>query len=117
MVDMVRRSIFPVATSYAARLAAEAASIAAAGAPAAPQEILCRKISGLLQSLSEKLERLDSALASAQAVEEPLALAKAYRESVVPKMDELRDVTDSLERLVDAKLWPFPTYQELLFSL
>jgi len=117
MVDMVRRSIFPAATTFAARLASEAASIAAAGAPAASQEILCRKLAGLLQTLSDKLEKLDVALASAQSVDEPLALAKTYRESVVPKMDDLRDATDALEKVMDAELWPFPTYQELLFSL
>ncbi len=117
MVDMVRRSIYPAATNYASRLATEAAAIAAAGAPATSQEILCRKMSTLLQSLWDKLEKLDTALSSAQSVEEALAQAKTYRESVIPRMDELREATDALERATDASLWPFPTYQELLFSL
>lgn len=117
MVDMVRRSVFPAATGYAARLASEAAALASAGAPATAQELLCRKVSLLVQTMAERLEKLDAALASAQAVEEPLSLAKAYRESVVPRMDDLRETTDALERVMDASVWPFPTYQELLFSL
>jgi glutamine synthetase len=117
MTDMVRRSIVPVVSTFAARLAAEAASIAAMGGTSTPQEKLGRKVSALLGQLAERLEALDGALATAQAIEEPLALAKAYRESVVPRMDELRESTDALERILDAKLWPFPTYQELLFAL
>jgi len=117
MADMVRRSAFPAGSRFAARLAGEATAMAAVGAVASPQELLVRKISTILQAVAERLEKLDEALARAQALEEPLALAKAYREGVVPRMDALRESVDALERLVDAELWPFPTYQELLFSL
>ncbi|MEI6873905.1 MAG: glutamine synthetase type III, partial [Spirochaetota bacterium] len=117
MADMVRRSIFPVGSSFAARLAHEASSIASVGASSSAQEKLARKIAAIVASLAERLEALEASLLTAQAIEEPLALAKAYRESVVPRMDELRETTDSLERITDAKLWPFPTYEELLFGL
>ena len=32
-------------------------------------------------------------------------------------MNALRDKGDAVERLVEASRWPFPTYEELLFSL
>lgn len=117
MADMVRRSILPAGTRYAARLAGEAGALASVGAVAAPQEKLCRSISALIESAGNRLERLDAVLASASGVEEPLACARAYREGVVPAMDELREAVDTLERVTDATVWPFPTYQELLFSL
>jgi glutamine synthetase len=117
MAGMARRSIFPAASAVAAAFAREGSELAAAGAPSAAQELRAKRLAELAQSLAEGGERLEKALASAQDVEEPLAQAKAYRESVVPRMDELRAVGDELERLMDKAAWPFPSYEELLFGL
>lgn len=117
MADMARRSIFPMASSFAARMARDAAELAAIGVASSSQELRARRVSELIASLSEGLARLEGSLEGAQALEEPLARAKAYRESVVPRMDELRSSVDALERLVDKMVWPFPSYEELLFDL
>jgi len=117
MAGMARRSIFPAASAAAAAFAREGSELAAAGAPSAAQELRAKRLAQLAQDLSEGGERLEKALAEAQEVEEPLAQAKAYRESVVPRMDELREVGDELERLMDKAAWPFPSYEELLFGL
>ena len=117
MVDMARRSIFPAASRDAARYAREGADLAAIGAPSAAQEMRARRLAELTGALAEATQKLEKALESSQAVEEPLACAKMYRESVVPRMDELRLVGDELERLVDKTAWPFPSYEELLFKL
>jgi len=50
-------------------------------------------------------------------IEDELECAKAFRDSVVPRMDELRDLCDELERFTPKDLWPLPTYGELLFTL
>ncbi len=117
MADMARRSIFPAASAEASTFAHEAALLAAVGAPAAAQELRAKRIAELSQSLSDRRERLEKALAEAQDIEEPLAKARAYRESVVPRMDDLRAVGDELEHLMDKSAWPFPSYEELLFKL
>ncbi len=117
MVDMARRSIFPAVSQNAARFAREGADLAAIGAPSAALEIRARRMAELLSELAEATGKLEKALESAQAVEEPLARAKTHRESVVPRMDELRLVGDELELLVDKKAWPFPSYEDLLFGL
>ena len=43
------------------------------------------------------------------------AKATAYRERVVPAMDQVRETADLLERLIDDDLWPLPKYREMLF--
>ena len=43
------------------------------------------------------------------------AHAKYYKESVIPKMAELRTFGDKLETMVADDLWPLPTYREMLF--
>lgn len=117
MADMSRRSIFPSASRLAAEFAREGTDLAAVGAPSAAQELRARRLAELAAALAEKTEVLEKALEAAQEIEEPLSCAKAYRESVVPRMDELRLVGDALERLMDKAAWPFPSYEDLLFTL
>ena len=44
-----------------------------------------------------------------------LKQAQDYRDSVIPAMQSLRESADELEPIVDADLWPLPTYAEMLF--
>jgi len=117
MADMARRSIFPAVSRAAAEFARAGTELAAVGAPSTAQEVRARKLAELSGALAAGCEALEKALEKAQLVEEPLARARAYRDTVVPRMDELRSVGDSLERLMDKEAWPFPSYEELLFSL
>ena len=41
--------------------------------------------------------------------------AKYFRDKVIPAMNGLREVGDSLENAVPQDLWPLPTYREMLF--
>jgi glutamine synthetase len=117
MVEMARRYIFPAITASAEDYARAASSLAAVGAQSSPQELRARKIAEFASAIFEETDKLEKALAGVQEVEEPLAEARAYRESVIPRMVALREKVDAVEKLVEASRWPFPTYQDLLFSL
>lgn len=43
--------------------------------------------------------------------------AKLARDEVVVSMNELRNVVDEIETRVDSKIWPMPTYVDLLFGI
>jgi glutamine synthetase len=43
--------------------------------------------------------------------------AKAFSDQMGPKAEEFRHVVDTLESIVDDKLWPLPKYRELLFMI
>ena len=36
-----------------------------------------------------------------------------YKDSILPEMAKLRKACDELELLVDKRMWPFPTYEEV----
>ena len=42
-------------------------------------------------------------------------MALPIRDTVIPAMDDVRDVADRLEKLVADDLWPLPKYSEMLF--
>lgn len=116
-MDMARRYIFPSASKSAEAYARAAASLASVGAPSVAQEQRARRLASLTGHLIEECDKLDAALSDAQRVEDPLARAQSYREAVVPRMDALREVCDELERLMPKNDWPFPSYEDLLYSL
>jgi len=117
MVEMAKRYIFPAATASAEDYARAASALAAVGAISSPQELKARKLAELAAAVIEESDKLEKALAGVQEIEEPLAEARAYRESVIPRMNTLRDKVDAIEKLVEAARWPFPTYEDLLFTL
>jgi len=117
MIDMARRSIFPAVSSYASALARDAAALAALGAISAPQEKRAKKIAELASELYDETDKLEKVLGDAQSIEDAFTQAKTYREKVVPQMANVRSRVDALEKLVAKEIWPFPSYEELLFKL
>jgi glutamine synthetase len=116
-IDMARRGIFPAAAEYAAKLAKEAAALAAIGAKSAPEEIRAKKIADLAASLFDETAKLEAALAEAQKVEDVPVQAKTYYQKVRPAMDATRAAADQLEKLVAKNAWPYPGYDDMLFVL
>ncbi|MCX8013422.1 MAG: glutamine synthetase type III, partial [Rectinema sp.] len=116
-IDLVRRSVIPAATMAAERYSNASSVIAGIGAPALVQETVAKKIAHLIARTSENLERLEKALNDALRIDDALERARAFRDQVVPRMDEVREACDEMEKLVPAELWPLPTYGELLFTL
>jgi len=70
-------------------------------------------INRLLSSLNELKEKKDHAKKFGE--EELKEQATHYRNEVRAAMDKVRVACDSLEVVVDDKMWPFPKYSELLF--
>jgi glutamine synthetase len=60
-----------------------------------------------------KLE--DANLAENQPDSTPAKWATYIRDTVIPAMDDVRDVADRLEKIVADDLWPLPKYSEMLF--
>ncbi|MDR2795381.1 MAG: glutamine synthetase type III, partial [Spirochaetaceae bacterium] len=117
LIDIARRSIFPAASKYGAELARDAEAMAAIHAVSAPQEKGAKRIAELCSELYEETAKLEAALAVAQAAEEPFAQAKLYNEKIRAAMGTVRARIDALEKIVSKEVWPFPSYEDLLFRL
>jgi glutamine synthetase len=118
MLDMANRVIFPAVAKYAGDLAGSVATIksAVSGADTSAQEAVVKEISYVLKSFKEKTTALQNAVEEATGVEGYEA-GVYYRDKVFSAMSDLRIYGDKLETLVDADLWPLPTYAEMLFLI
>jgi len=119
MIDMANRLILPAAAKYATDLAGSVQSVKAAVASAdtSAQEEVIKEVSSALGSFKAKTVALEKAVLGAADVEDVHANAVYYRDIVFAAMNELRIYGDKLETLVDAELWPLPTYVEMLFII
>ena len=75
------------------------------------------RLSELLGKAHEKETELFNELCKAEDKTDLLDKAYHYKDAVLVRMSELRELVDEMELLVSRKHWPFPTYGDLLFSV
>ncbi|MCF7954288.1 MAG: glutamine synthetase III [Phycisphaerae bacterium] len=115
MIQMAKRQIMPACTEYSASLAEAVASITAAGADASTQKDILGKVCGLIGKLSGAVAALEAAVEKAGGIEEADKQAICFHDDVFAACATVREAADSLEQIVDAEIWPLPTYAEMLF--
>ena len=119
MLEMANKQIFPAVLKYQNILASSINNIKATNLDvdiSANCERL-NQVSEYFAEFSKKLKHLESIVEDAnKPFESSFEKACYYRDFVCSGMNELRDLGDKLELCVDQDIWPFPTYEELLFN-
>ena len=115
MLNMAKRQILPAAVSYSGKLGRAAKNVKAAGVSSETQVLMLEKVCGLISSLDSAIESLEDAVTKAGAIKDAPKRAERCHDSVRPAMQAVRQAADELENIVDAELWPLPTYAEMLF--
>ena len=119
MLDMARHDILPAASAFAGTLARDAAAKRALD-PALDctyEQQNAAQLSTLTAQMYQHTAALEEALQHASQAQNLCDAARMYHDGVLCAMDALRQSADALERITDARLWPFPTYGEILFSI
>ncbi len=118
MIDMARKDILPAVTSYIKELADTAIAVQqASDADTAFEKDLITQLSKLQSDIAARTKVLEDAVIEVHEIEDILAQSYAYRDKVFVAMQDLRAAADQAEALCSAKVWPFPTYGELLFGV
>lgn len=118
MVDMVRRQILPASINYVKQVADTVASLNAVAVDSSSTKSDLNKLVALTTSLRTNAYKLDESIEDLDAHSgDYLEQAHTYKDTIIPIMNDLRIDADKLETMVDARLWPMPTYGELLYGL
>jgi glutamine synthetase len=115
MLIIAKRQIMPACVEYSGRLASSMSVVSETGVACGSMEKTLRKVCGLIDELDSGIDALEAAVDKAQSISKPNMQARAYRDVVIPAMGTVRQAADTLETLVDADLWPLPSYAEMLF--
>ena len=117
MVTMARKQIIPAVIGYKKSLAEAVITDREAGADVTVEQDMLRSVGTYLSGLCKSVDDLEKATNKAIVIEDKKQQAAAYRDTVRPVFTEVRENADALERIVDREVWPFPTYDEILFNV
>ena len=120
LAEMIQKQVIPSVYTYVEKLADTAAAkkSVVADISVASETALISKLSTLADTMAKDLETLKADTAKAFASsDDVLACSKAYQETVLEDMEVLRKSADEAEALIPDELLPYPTYDELLFSI
>ena len=78
---------------------------------------LTDKLTKLTNSMYEKIDNLDKAVADAKNVTEGQELAFYTKDVILSAMNDLRAVADEIEVDMSEEYIPYPTYSDLLYSV
>ena len=117
MVDMARKQIIPAGIEFTKMLAEAMVAKEQVGINYTAEKKLASKASSLTNSILEATDMLDDKLLEVKNCAEGEPTARYYRDVVFAAMQELRAVVDELETITPDKMWPFPTYADLLFKV
>jgi len=119
MIEMASRDILPAVNAYIAEIADTAAAKLAVipDLSCKMEKELIKRLSALIDNAYESLETLKRVEREAAAISNNVERAEAYRDKVIPAMDELRVSVDEMEKLTSSEYWPMPNYGDMMFRV
>ena len=119
MLEMINKDILPAAFKYMNDVgkSVQAVRNAVPEAKCSAQTALLAKLDKLTAELAEKAQKLSDEHQKAKKQQGEMEIAQAYANKVLPAMQNARAVADEIEPLLGEKYKPFPSYEDLLFSI
>ncbi|UOA07765.1 glutamine synthetase III [Methylobacter sp. S3L5C] len=112
VVSMAKTGIYPAVVKYLSELSATISSLKSNGIELDNERLV--KIAAMLTSMMETVDKLSAAI-SQHDFSTPEEHMHFCAKSIRPLMDDVRHYADALEGEIADELWPYPTYQEMLF--
>ena len=117
MIDMAKKQLLPAVVGYTKTVADTVLAVKEAGVEPVVQKELLQNLSAKLEEANSALHQLEEKLTVAGTMTNQKELAFYYKDEIMPAMTALRSPVDALEMLVDKKVWPIPTYSDLIFEV
>ena len=112
---MLSINVLPAAYDVRKNLAESIVNLKNAGVSYDPEKAVLKQVGDLTSGLQEAGEKLAKAIETIRSMHDNADTAAA--QTILPVMQQIRELVDRLENLVSDKVWPFPKYTELLFSI
>ena len=111
--DIASTMVLPAASRYLSDLLQTAERGAEVGVKTEGVLVTARKVSELVDELTDKLDQLNKQNAELGG-DDVHSKAEHMFQHIIPAMAAVRSVVDRLEKLVPDDFWPMPTYRDML---
>ena len=117
MLEMVHKDIIPAAFKYLNNLADTEFKMQRVMSMCNAGLKLMEELNNLVNDLSNKADELAKKHEETRAIADLMQRAHAYAKVVIPAMEAVRAVADQIEPLLGEEYKPFPSYEDLLYSV
>ena len=119
MAEMLTKDFLPSVSAYAGEISKNAASAKTflPCADTSAEEALVKSLTDSYVSITEEIARLKESIQDAATMEDMQKAADFCHCELLSKMEALRLAANSAEELIPDSMLPYPTYDQLLFSL
>ena len=117
MLEMVHKDIIPAAFKYLNVLSDTEFKMQRVMTMCDAGLKLMEKLNTLVNDLSNKADELAKKHEETRAIADLMKRAHAYAKVVIPAMEEVRAIADQIEPLLGEEYKPFPSYEDLLYSV
>ncbi len=117
MLEMVHKDIIPAAFKYLNVLADTEFKMQRVMTMCDAGLKLMEKLNTLVNDLSNKADALATKHEETRKITDLMQRAHAYAKVVIPAMEEVRAIADQIEPLLGEEYKPFPSYEDLLYSV
>ena len=117
MLEMARQDIYPAVNGYIAELCSVIASkqTISSKISCGADITLAKKLSTMNEAMANAMKKLETDLSEMPAAIGPASQKMAH--VVVPDMEAVRALADSMEKLTSSDYWPYPSYTDMLYSI
>ena len=115
-LETYRKQIAPAVENYLLTLTQTAKNKSDLDVACDVELHLIDKLTKLLKLGAARCAKLKKHLEQADTIEQPLQKAQYVQATVLPAMEALRKVADTMEQLCPHDLWAIPTYGQILFE-
>ena len=119
MVDMAKCSYAPAVAKFTAYTAGNVATKKSIDStiPCEYETSMVKRLSVLCDRIAKNSVELQNAIMKLEDAENIDSQAYMIRDTVLPKMADLRAAVDEAETITAKDFWPFPSYADMLFSV
>ncbi len=117
MLEMARQDIYPAVNGYIAELCSVIASKQTISSKISCEAdiTLAEKLSTMNEAMVNAMKKLETDLSEMPAAIGPASQKMAH--VIVPDMEAVRALADSMEKLTSSDYWPYPSYTDMLYSI
>ena len=117
MLEMARQDIYPSVNGYIAELCSVIASKQTISSKISCEAdiTLAEKLSTMNEAMANAMKKLETDLSEMPAAIGPASQKMAH--VIVPDMETVRALADSMEKLTSSDYWPYPSYTDMLYSI
>lgn len=116
--DMLCRQFLPALMEYTDELTCSiSGKREVANLPCVAETKLLTTLSTSYDEIFALSEKLAADISTAEGINDALKMATFYHETIIPEMEAIRILADKAEEFLPDALLPYPSYEQLLFSV